>query len=309
MATQAGKTDDDIGRVLRLDLVEDALVDNAAHDLFHIVGLVRAVGHDRVEFRVGAQRIILARQERRVFHVVLGQVAEHLAHEQQRLRLVFADDMADAAAHRVDGCAAQLLEGDILMRHRLDDLWPGDEHIAGVFDHEDEIGQRRAVDRAACARPHDDADLRDDAAGERIAQEDIGVAGQAPDALLDARAAAVVETDDWRAGLHRHFHDLADLLRVDFAQRAADDGEILRIDVYEPTVDRPPAGDHAVAERTLAIHAEVACAVGDEGIDLVKAARIAQDIETLARCVAPALMLAADAFLTAAFLALFAQRP
>ena len=69
--------------------------------------------------------------------------------------------------------------------------------------------------------------------GEHVALEHLGIAGEAGDAFLDARAAAVVEADDRRADLHRHVHDLADLLRVALGQRAAEHGEILRED------DRP----------------------------------------------------------------------
>ena len=49
--------------------------------------------------------------------------------------------------------------------------------------------------------PEDRADLRHDAGRERVAQEDVGVAGERLDALLDARAARVVEPDDRRADL------------------------------------------------------------------------------------------------------------
>ncbi len=36
-------------------------------------------------------------------------------------------------------CAAQILKGDFLVSHRLDYLRPGDKHMAGVFDHNNEI--------------------------------------------------------------------------------------------------------------------------------------------------------------------------
>jgi hypothetical protein len=61
----------------------------------------------------------------------------------------------------------------------------------------------RAVDGPARARPHDATDLRDDSGGERVAQEDVGVAAEADDALLYARAARIVEPDDGRADAHR----------------------------------------------------------------------------------------------------------
>ena len=137
--------------------------------------------------------------------------------------------------------------GDVFVRDGLDDVGAGDEHVAGVVDHEDEIGDGGRVDRAARARAHDGGDLRDHAAGERVAQEDVRVTGQRDDAFLNARAAGIVQADHGRAGLQRQVHDLADFLRVGFGERAAEDGEILREDVDEAAVDAAVAGDEAVA--------------------------------------------------------------
>ncbi len=58
---------------------------------------------------------------------------------------------------------------------------------------------RGRVHRAARARPHDRADLRDDAAGQGIAQENVGVAAERFDAFLNARATRVVQADERRA--------------------------------------------------------------------------------------------------------------
>ena len=71
--------------------------------------------------------------------------------------------------------AAELLEVDFLVRDRLHDVGAGHEHVRDAPHHEDEIGDRGAVDRAAGAGAEDRADLRDDAGGERIAEEDVGV--------------------------------------------------------------------------------------------------------------------------------------
>ena len=60
---------------------------------------------------------------------------------------------------------------------------------------------RGRIDGAAGARSHDGGDLRDHAAGQRVAQEDIGIAGERHHAFLDARAAGIVEADDGRAVL------------------------------------------------------------------------------------------------------------
>ena len=44
-----------------------------------------------------------------------------------------------------------------------------------------------AGETAAGARPHDRRDLRDDARGQRVSQEDVGVAAEREHAFLDAR--------------------------------------------------------------------------------------------------------------------------
>ncbi len=203
--------------------------------------------------------------------------------------------------------AAQLLERDLLVRHRLDHVRPGHEHVAGVLDHDDEVGHRRGVDRPARAGPHDHRDLRDDAGGQRVAQEDVGVAAERDHALLDARAAGVVQADDRRAGLHRHVHDLDDLLGVRLGEAAAEHREVLREHVDQPPVDRPPAGDDAVAEKLLvaAIHAEVALALHHEHIQFVEAAGVEQHVQPLACGHLTARMLPLDAGLAAALACLF----
>ena len=85
--------------------------------------------------------------------------------------------------------------------------------------------------------PEDERDLRHHARGERVAQEDVRVAGEALHALLDARAARVVEADDRRAHAGGQVHDLADLLRVGAGERAAEDGEVLGEDEDLAAVD------------------------------------------------------------------------
>ena len=163
-----------------------------------------------------------------------------------------------------------------------------------------EVGDRGRVHRAAGARPHDRGDLRDDARGERVAQEDVGVAAEREHAFLDARAARVVQADDRRAHLHRQIHDLHDLRGVGFGERSAEDGEVLRERVDQAAVDAPVAGDDAVAGNDLLVHAEVAAAVRDELVDLLERAGIEQEVDALARGQLAGLVLAAQALLAAA---------
>jgi hypothetical protein len=73
-------------------------------------------------------------------------------------------------------------------------------------------------------------ELRDDARRFAVGVEDFGVAAQAVDAFLDARAAGVVERDERAAVLDRHAHRLDDLVGVHLAQRATHHRRVLRGD-------------------------------------------------------------------------------
>ena len=101
----------------------------------------------------------------------------------------------------------------------------------------DEIGDGGRVDRSAGAGSHDGGDLRDHAAGERVAKEDVGIAAEREDAFLNTRAAGVIQADDRSAVGEGEIHDLANLVGVGLGKRAAEDGEILSEDVDEAPVD------------------------------------------------------------------------
>src|SRR5690606_34685292 len=127
---------------------------------------------------------------------------------------------------------------------------------------------------------------------EGIAQENIGIAAQAVDTFLDTCAAAVIQADDRRAGFHRHFHDFADFLRVDFAQRATNDGEVLRVDIDQSTIDGAPAGDDTIPVLTVGLHAGIGAAVAGEAIQFAEAAGVEQNVQPFVGGVAPTLVLA-----------------
>ena len=179
--------------------------------------------------------------------------------------------------------AAELLLSDDLVGDGLHHVGPGDEHVGAVLHHEDEVGHRRRIDRAAGAGTHDHRELRHHARRQHVALEHLGIAAEAGDAFLDAGAARIVQTDHRRADLHRHVHDLADLLRVAFRQRAAEHGEILAVDEHQPAVDRARAGDDAVAGDLVAGHAEIDAIVLYVEVQLFEAALVEQDFEPFAR--------------------------
>ena len=196
--------------------------------------------------------------------------------------------------------AAELLVGDLLAGDGLDDVGAGYVHLAGALGHEDEVGDGGRVDGAARAGAHDDGDLRHDAGREGVEQEDVAVALQAGDALLDARAARVLDADDGGAHLHGEVHDLADLLRNDLRQGPAHDGEVLCEGEDLPAVDAAVAGHDSVAENLLVSEAELRRAVRGEAVQLLEGAGVDEQGQALAGGQLALLVLLRDAPLAAA---------
>ena len=122
---------------------------------------------------------------------------------------------------------AQLFRGDHFVRDSFHNVGTGHKHVAGVFHHKDEVSHRGAINSTTRTRPHDHADLRDNAAGHNVALEHLAVGRKAVNTLLDARAATVVQANHGCAVLHGHIHDLTDFLGMSFRDRATQNCEIL----------------------------------------------------------------------------------
>ena len=279
-AQDAGEADDDVHGVAGLDLQEVAAIDDAPDHLAHVVALLGIDRDDLVELGVGID-VVLGGHARRVFEVVRRQEAEQPAAEVEGLLVVLGDEVDDAGMGHVGVRAAERLGGDLLAGHLLDDLRPGDEHL-GLARLDDEVGQGRRVGGPAGAGAADQRDLRHGPGEHDVGVEDPAVAGQRVDALLDAGAAGVVDEDERAAGLEGQLHHVGDLVRVDLAGGAAEDGEVLAGEVDEPAVDGGGAGDDAVGGDLLAGHAEVDLAVLGEQADLLEAAGIDEGVDALA---------------------------
>ena len=222
-------------------------------------------------------------QRRQRVEVVARQVGQQRLDVVEGVVLVLGQVVGHAGLGVVRARAAQLLEGDLLAGDGLHDVRAGDEHLAGLVDHDDEVGERGGVDVPAGGRAHHQGDLRDDAGGVHVALEDLAVEAEGDHALLDARAAALVDADDRAAVLHREVEDLDDLLAVHLAEAAAEHGDVLGEDRDRPAVDGAVAGDDAVAERALVVHAEVGRPVAGELVELGERARVQQRLDPLAR--------------------------
>ena len=92
----------------------------------------------------------------------------------------------------------------------------------------------------------------------------------------------------------------ADLARLDLAQRAAHDGEILGIDVDGAPFHRAKTGDHAIARVDLFRGRKVAALLG-KGFQFLEGAGIQQQLQAFTRGELAFGVLFFDALLAAAF--------
>ena len=238
LAAQAGQADDDGLGEVGLQLHERAHVEYAGDDFGDVVALVAVLGH--LEAEAGRVPVHVAVQP--PIPAVGGDHADQPPDLHEALQLGVGADVGHAAVRAVHYRAAQGLAGDGLAGDGVDHLRAGDEHLADLLGHEDEVGDAGGVDRAAGAGAQDHRDLGDAAGGPGIAIEDVAVAGQRVDALLDARAAGVVYGDEGAFFAHGPVQAHGDVFAVLQAQRAALEGEVLGRDHH------PLAGDLALAD-------------------------------------------------------------
>ena len=293
MPVDASEAGDDVHRIAGLDLQEVLVVDQCGDHVADVVALGPLHRDDLAQSRVRLD-VVVREEHRRLLGVVLRQEAQDLLRDEQRLLVGVGDEVRDAGDRLVGVCAAKFVLGDDLTGDLLDDFGPGDEHV-GLAGLDDEVGQGRAVDRATGARPGDDRDLRHDTRQLDVGEEDLAVARQRVDALLDAGATGVIDEDERSAVHQRALHRLGDLDVVRLAGRAAHDGEVLAGDVDRASHHRRVAGDHAVGGHVRLVHSEGGGPVLPEGAGLDEGARIGEGVDALARRQLPLLVLLLDA--------------
>lgn len=285
IALDPAEAGEDVRREQGLGLQEFTVVQHVLDRGVHVVRLVRGVRDQRVQLAVLVRdrEVRLLGEGRGLGEVVRREVGEQRLDVLDGVLLVARHVVRHPGSGVVGAGAAQLLEADVLAGDRLDDVGPGDEHVRGLVDHDREVGDRGGVDRAARARSHDQRDLRDDTGGVHIAPEDLREEAQRRHAFLDTGAAAVVDADDRAAGLQREVHHLDDFLTVDLTERAAEDGEVLRVHADGAAVDRAVPGDDTVPVRPVLLDPEVRRAVPGEFVELDEGALVQQQVHALAR--------------------------
>ena len=213
LAVETGEAGDDVLGVAGSGLQILAVVDDRLDDLRHVVGLVGAVRNDLVERILQTGDLVGADRQRSVLHVVLRHIGNELADQRDALLLGIYGELRHARFGGVHRGASQLLLRHVLARHGLHDLRAREEHVRRLLLHDDEVGQRGRIDGAAGAGTEDGRNLRNHARRHHVALENVGVAGQRVDTLLNSGAARIVDADAGRAVAQRHVHHLADLVR------------------------------------------------------------------------------------------------
>ena len=228
-----------------------------------------------------------------------------MAHVVEAGLLVGGDEGGHPRLGGVAHGAPELFERDVLSGDRLHDVGPGDEHVRGALDHEDEVGHGRGVDGAAGARAHDDADLGNHARRGHVAVEDATVGVERDHPFLDARPGAVVEPDHRDAGRGGQVHHLVDLLGEHLAQRTAEDGEVLAEDADPPAVDGAESGDHPVGVGAVVLQAHAVGPVAGQHVQLLERALVEEVVDPFPGGHLALGVLPLDRFLTAGVQRLF----
>ncbi len=130
---------------------------------------------------------------------------------------------------------------------------------------------------------HDQGDLGDHPGGVGVALEDLRVQTEGDHALLDPRAAALVDAHHGTPVGEGVVEDLTDLLTVDLAEGAAEDGDVLAEHGDRSSVDGPVAGHDAVAVGAIGVQTEVGRTVAGQGVELHEGAGIEQCVDPLPR--------------------------
>ena len=128
-----------------MHLHEITVIHDGVDDLMHVIWSVRVSRNYLVQVVIHAGDIIRALHKRSFLHVVLRNEGDETTHFGESFLFCSSHEMCDSGLGSVDLGSAKLLHGDILTGNGFDYLRTGDEHIAVLLGHHDEVSQCRAI--------------------------------------------------------------------------------------------------------------------------------------------------------------------
>ncbi len=262
-------------------LEELTVVDDSTDDLIHVVGVVGALGDDAVQGVLHAVDGVGALHAGSLFHVVAGHVTQQLADDGDSLFLGLGGKVCHTALAGMYTSTTQLLLGHVLAGDGLNHLGAGQEHEGDTLGHDDEVGQGRGVNGTTGTRTKDCADLGNNTRCVDVALENLGIASQSVNALLDAGATRVVQADNRSTLLHGQIHHLTHLQCHGLTQRTANDGCILSKHIHQTATDGTETGYNAVTVIGLLLHAEVGAAVLNKHVQFLETALVKEHVDAL----------------------------
>ncbi len=99
--------------------------------------------------------------KRSILHIIGGQETQQFADAHQRLLLVIAHKMGHTAFAAVSLGASQFFLAHLFVGHGLHHIRSGDEHVALLFHHKNEIGQCGRIAGTSGARTQNGGNLGD----------------------------------------------------------------------------------------------------------------------------------------------------
>ena len=294
----ATETDDNVLSEIGGDFEELVVIDDHLQELLHIVGHV-GVSRDNVhESGISAVTRIIADTSGDTVLVVQGEVVVELTHSTQHLDIVVVGTVSNTGLLGVDGGTTQLFLSDLFSSDGLDDIGTGNEHVRGITDHEDEIGNGRGVHSTTSARTHDQGDLGNDTGGKGVALENLRVSSQGVATFLNTGTARIVQTDDGSTDVHSLIHDLADLLSVGTGEGTTQHGEVLSEEENQTAVDGSVTSDNTITRVVLLLHTEMGAAVSLQLIVFAEGTLIDEQLNSFASAQLASLVLRFNTLLT-----------
>ena len=304
-AVDAGEAGDQVARPARLQLEELAVVHHRSDHFSHVVRLPRVVGHDVQKRVVAAIGRIAGGSTRRLLSAAEREEREVFAHGRKAGGVVGHLHVGASRDLGVHLAAAELLLGDVLPHHALDQIRPADRHRRGALHHRHEVREARDVCRAGSAGTDHRGHLGHHAREHHLFAEQVArVRERADDRRFvqigrQARAGGVDQPDQRDPLAERQLAQARHLALADRPDAPPVHGEVVGRDATRPSVDEAGPAHHAVGGRGPLRFFRQLPEVGGEKPDLDKAARIEQQLEPRARVQLAALPLAAQPLLAA----------